>query len=204
MKGNGPLTRENKDGLHTRTARVQQIWRRTAWGGQEQHASSWHQWSADRPLALRMTLCTILDHLHGGVESTDMRESEAESPFLFLLFSEVTPTEHAPVLCWASIPPSLLIVAFPFTERKHICHPFWILPWHNTLRHKSMPCPWVITLEKQHKASDPILTRCLPICLSSSSSRCIYSSIIYLSIIYPSNLDINIIQGPLEKQRKME
>lgn len=37
---------------------------------------------------------------------------ETDSPCLFLLFSEVSPTEHAPVLCGVSVPTSALIVFF--------------------------------------------------------------------------------------------
>lgn len=37
---------------------------------------------------------------------------ETDSPCLFLLFSKVSPTEHAPVLCGVSVPTSALIVFF--------------------------------------------------------------------------------------------
>lgn len=166
---------------------------------QKHHACSCQQWSADRPPCFRM-LGTSLDHLRGGVESTNVRGSG--NRFSMPIFTPLWSQSHWACTCAprglrSHVCPNCL---FPFTEREHICHPFWTLPWHNTLGHKSMSCPWGVILGKQHKVSGTQSSQ--DACLSTFY-LCIYLFIYHLrSHYYLSNLHFNIAQGSLEKQNK--
>lgn len=188
---------------HMHRAKAQQTWKKSRMKWAERHGSSCQQWSADRPLCFRRTLCTNLDHLHGGVESIDV--SESGSRFSISIFTLFWTQSHWACTCallgllFHSFPNCL----FPFTEREHICHTLWILPWHSTLGHKSMSCPWGIILGKQHEVSETQSWQdvCLSVSLSSTYVS-IYLSIICLSIVYLSNLVFSITQGSLEKPSK--